>query len=286
MGEIVPPSNYIKANFYKIKVGKKHLKLSTYETDNLVNIYIGGPKLYCIHATVNKPNSIYVQIGMYEKTIGTIEQIYYNQQCSLEHNFIRGIDTNMIILLLGQYIKDKYPYVTLLKFNDASSRTCDNGTDISLAAMTYLYSGMTWYQKNFHAIIDPSKIDKYNGIVEKYNERKKLYSWDIFKEMFIKGQLPLPEEVMAEMFNSADTWQDFFGPLVNTIQIARFCNFMGPWLPKFIANVLKHDFLSIPYMFVLNKLRPVEYEILPFTNGGKRRNFTKKRLKSAPRNEM
>lgn len=285
MGEIVPPS-YIHSDFYKLKVGQKHLKLSIYETDNLINLYIGGPKLYCIHATVNKSNSIYVQRGMCDKTIGTIEQIHYNQQCSLEHNFIRGLDTNMIILLLGQYIEDTYPYVTHLKFNDASSRTCDDGTDISLAAMTYLYSGMTWYQKNFNAIIDPSKIDKYNGIVEKYNERKKLYSWDIFKEMFIKGQLPLPEEVMAEMFNSAETWQDFFGPLVNTIQIGKFCNFMGPWLPKFIADVLEYDFLSIPYMFVLNKLRPVEYEILPFTNGGKRRNFTKKQLRRPPRNEM
>ena len=76
MGDIVPPSKYIKADFYKIRVGQKHLKLTTYETENFINLYIGGPKLYCIHATVNKPNSIYVQRGMCDKTIGTIEQIY------------------------------------------------------------------------------------------------------------------------------------------------------------------------------------------------------------------
>lgn len=284
MGEIVPPS-YIHSDFYKLKVGQKHLKLSIYETENLINIYIGGPKLYCIHATVNKENSIFVQNGIYHKSIGTIEQIYYNQQCSLEHNFMRGVDTNMIILLLCQYIKDKYPYVTCLKFNDASSRTCNSGTTVSLATMTYLYTGMTWYQKNFYAIISPNSISKFNTIIDKYNDRKRLYTWEAFNEIFIKGPLPLDEETIKNMYEAANTWEEFFKPLVKRISIGEFCDFIGPWLPKFVSDVLKYDFISIPYMFVLNNLRSIEYTILPFS-GGSRRNFTKKRLRREPRNEM
>jgi hypothetical protein len=80
MGDIIPPSRYIKNEFFKIKVGSKHLKMSIYETDNLINIYIGGPKLFCIHATVNKPESIFVQRGIHKLHVGSIEKIYYNQQ--------------------------------------------------------------------------------------------------------------------------------------------------------------------------------------------------------------
>lgn len=286
MGDIVPPSRYIKAEFYKIKVGTKHLKMTTYETENMVNMYIGGPKLYCIHATVNKPESIFVQRGMDKLHIGSIEQIYYNKQCSLEHNFTKGIDTNMIINLLCQYVRDKYPYVTHLKFNDASHRACDNGIEVSLMVMTFLYSGMTWYQKNFHAIVVPEQIARYNKIITNYNEQKEKYSWNSFNEIFIKGKLPLHEHEMEALYNSAETWLDFFTPLMEKIDISEFCNFISPWLPKFIDIILKHDFLIIPYLLILEKLRPVEYTITKYIEGGKRKTFTRKHPKKLPRNYM
>ncbi len=286
MGDIIPPSRYIKNEFFKIKVGSKHLKMSIYETDNLINIYIGGPKLFCIHATVNKPESIFVQRGIHKLHVGSIEKIYYNQQCSLEHNFIRGVDTNMIIYLLCQYVRDKYSYVTHLQFSDASSRTCDNGTDVSLMVMTYLYSEMTWYQKNFEAIVVPDQVAKLKEIVRKYNEQKQLYTWEAFNEIFIKGSLPIPENEMKEMYESAETWMHFFNPLMMRIKIAKFCNFISPWLSIFIERVLKYEFLGIPYMFVLDKLPSIEYEITSFIFGGRRKNFTKKRARRVPRNEM
>jgi hypothetical protein len=304
MGEIVPPSSYIRNDFYKIKVGSKHLKMSLYETENLINIYIGGPKLFCIHATVNKPKSRFVELGIDKLHIGIIEKIYYNQQCSLEHNFIRGVDTNMIIHLLCQYVRDKYPYVSHLKFNDASSRTCDNGTDVSLMVMTFLYSEITWYQKNFHAIVFPDQIHKLNDIIKKYNDKKKIYSWEDFNEIFIKGPLPLPEDEMKEIYDSAKTWKDFFYPILQKLDIATFCNFISPWLSTFIERVLKYDFLGIPYMFVLDKLPSVEYHLIPFITGGsglqgpaslnafggmihrKNKQFTKKHLRYRPRNLM
>lgn len=301
MGSIVPPSACTGSEFYKIKVGTKHLKMSIYETESIVNIYIGGPKLYCIHATINKEDSRLVQMGFLKLAIGTIEQIYYNKQCSLEHNFTQGIDTNMIIILLCQYVRDKYPYVTHLKFNDASHRSCENGTEVSLMVMTFLYSGMTWYQKNFHAIIVPDEMGRYNKIVKKYDDEKKKYSWDAFNEIFIKGSLPLSEEKMKTLYDNAKTWMDFFKPLMEEIKIAEFCNFISPWLPKFINSILKDNFLIIPYMFILDKLRPVEYTMTKYIEGGShlgetqgqtplrgggKRNFTKKRERRAPRNLM
>ena len=286
MGDIVPPSSYTKKDFLIAKIGSKHLKFSIYETENLVNIYIGGPRLFCIHTTVNKENSIFVQRGLFDKATGTIEKIYYNQQCSLEHDFARGVDTNMIIYLLCQYIKDTYKYVTHLKFNDASSRTCDNGTDVSLAAMTYLYSEKTWYQKNFYAIMAPDYVARFNEIIKKFNEEKEKYSWDAFNEIFIKGKLPLSENKMKVMYDSAATWIDFFKPLMADQGIAKFCNFLSPWLSQFIKDILKYDFMKIPYMFVLSDLPAIDYTLSPFIAGGSRRKFTRKNKRRPPRNEM
>jgi hypothetical protein len=52
--------------------------------------------------------------------------------------------------------------------------------------MTFLYSEITWYQKNFHAIVFTDQIHKLNDIIKKYNDKKKIYSWEDFNEIFIK----------------------------------------------------------------------------------------------------
>jgi hypothetical protein len=151
--------------------------------------------------------------------------------------------------------------------------------------MTYLYSGQTWYQKNFGAIMVPNEIGRFNNLIESFNARKKQYTCDAFKEIFIKGTLPLPEEEMQQLYEAAASWHDFFKPLKEAIDIAAFCNFISPWLSSFVKDILRHDFMNIPYMFILNSLRPVTYKIMAFS-GGMRQKFTKKQLRRAPLNEM
>ncbi len=286
MGDITPPTTYTKSETYILKVsGNKSLKLSSFETDNKVHLFIGGAKKYCIYGTVHKENSEYVRRGIYDKKSGDIEQIYYNSQCSLEHDFVRGLDTNMIIHLLASYIRNEYPYVEYLQFNDASNRTCDNGITTDLAAMTFIYSGKTWYEKNFHAIMLPSRVQQFSGIIDRYNKKKATYTWSDFKELFIKGELPLNEDTIRGMYESSDTWQFFFSQLVDQIGVPTFCNFISPWLTPFVRKVMGHEFISIPYLMQISKLKIINYNRVV---GGRlaRKKFTRRRLVKASSNEM
>ena len=105
MATIVRPSGSGEPREFKLIVGKKSLKLTEYETDNTITIFIGGHDLYCIDALLYKPTTDFVNAG-HNISEGTLAHIYYNVNCSLEHNFLRGIDTNMILKLLTSYIQN------------------------------------------------------------------------------------------------------------------------------------------------------------------------------------
>ncbi len=288
MGDIYAPSSCKSTNLYKLHVGgagekSKSLKLSIYTTENVVHIYIGGPSKYCIYATLHTPNSIYVQRGLHDSSIGTIEHIYYNKSCSLEHNFVRGIDTNMILRLLITYIKQHYSYVKSLNFYDASSRTCDNGETVSLAAMTYLYSGSTWYEKNFNAYLSLTNARKFTQIEDQYNLQKRQYSWQLFSELYLKGALPLPEHSLQTLFDKARTWGEFFQPCYELLGISEFCKFVSPWLTLFIRQVMRHEFISLPYLFDVDDFTDIIYTRSPYVSTGGR--FTRKQSRKRPKDE-
>jgi hypothetical protein len=287
MGDIIIPSSLKNASYYKLQVGTKSLKLSVFETENVIHLYIGGPSLYCIYATIHTEQSLFVSHGIHDKSVGTLEQIYYNKSCSLEHNFVRGVDTNMIIKVLITYIKRTYKYVRTLQFNDASTRTCNNSIPVSLASMTYLYSGSTWYQKNFNAYLSDDYSSRFASLVQAYNERKLQYTWEMFRDLYAKGPLPLSEDELTGLFSQAPTWQYFFASIVEQIGISEFCNFVSPWLTNFMRQVMKHDIILFPYLLNLDNFKNIQYTITPYTNvGGCRRKFTRKTQRKIPQNEL
>lgn len=286
MGDIIVPSSLKNVYYYKIQVGAKSLKMSVFETENVIHLYIGGPTLYCIYATIHTEKSLFVKHGIHNKSVGTLEQIYYNKSCSLEHNFVRGIDTNMIIQVLITYIKQKYSYVRTLQFNDASTRTCDNTLPVSLASMTYIYTGSTWYQKNYNAYLSSNNSDKLRLLEDAYNERKLQFTWEMFRDLYAKGNLPLPESDMKIAFTHSNTWQDFFAYIQTKIGISEFCNFVAPWLTNFMRQVMKHDIILFPYNFNLDDFKSVKLHITPYTNTGGRRKFTRKAQRKVPQHEL
>lgn len=87
---------------------------------------------------------------------------------------------------------------------------------------------------------------------------------------------------MQQLYEAAATWYDFFKPLKEAIDIAAFCNFISPRLSSFVKDILRHNFMNIPYMFILNVMRPVTYKIMAFSGGMR----LKKQLRRTPLNEM
>ena len=283
MATIVPPSGSAEPKTIKLKVGTKSLKLTEYETADTITIFIGGHDKYCIEALLYKPTSEFLTAG-HDITEGTLVHIYYNINCSLEHNFLKGVDTNMILKLLVSYIQQKYPYVKKLRFNDTSFRTCNNGTNVELAEMSYIRTGKTWYEKQFHAYMDPEDLESFRKKELNFTNEKKKFTWNLMKS--IMRTLPInetiTEEQMQHLFENANTWQDFFGPLSDRIGIPEFCNFVSSWLHSFMLSKFKGSLSFASYILPIDDRNTIDFSESNYTRGGKR--FTRKYIKKRPMN--
>ncbi len=271
-----PAKSHMKTRSLALKVGSKTLRLVIHESDNYVTLYIGGHEKYCIYGFITKEESSIAKTD--DISIGDFSKIHYNLECSLEHDFKRGADTNMILKLFLAYIHKHYPYVKYLKFDDASHRTCDDGQLIDLAEMTYITTGKTWYEKNFGAKLEKSSKTDFIKAEHRFQEMKLKVTWETFSGNFPKEILTeIPD--MQKMYEEATTWQNFFGPLRERMGIENFCPFVAPWLEQFMHSYFGTKFIKFKY------LMPVEPNTIPFIEqpylkGGKR--FTRKNLKLRP----
>lgn len=274
MGTIYHPNDSIHVTKHKLHVGSKSLLLTIHESDSIVILYIGGHDKYCIEALV------YKQVAEEDVSQGHLSHVYYNVNCSLENNFQRGVDTDMIVKLLMAYIKDTYPYVSSLRFEDTSYRTCDNNQIVELAEMNYVYSGKTWYEMKFGAYLDGKDALVFTEANRIFQAKKESMNWNSFKK-YITIPLPYDDSILETMYTTSLTWQDFFSSLRNKMGVADFCTFLSPWFHRFMNIIFKLNLSRLKYILPLTK--SVSYTMTPYVRGGKR--HTRKILKQRPRNE-
>lgn len=261
-------------------IGKKSLRLLLHETEDTFTLYIGGHTLYCIDALIHKETSRFSII--IDVQLGYLSHVYYNQSCSLEHNFVRGIDTNNILKLLCTYINNHYPYVKGFIYNDTSTKQCDNKAYVNLYEMSYIRTGATWYQTHFQAVIHPKSMELFTKTEQEFQEKKKRISWSMMKT-YIQSPYPIDESILQELYDSATTWQEFFGVLSDKIGIDQFCIFVSNWLHGFLMSIFALDLATIQYIL------PTQSNTLIYTEsfykrGGKR--FTRKNIRHKPRNDL
>lgn len=249
-----------------VKIGTKTLLMTLRETTDTINIYIGGHDLYCLNIFILKENSIYSR--MRDTSIAHLPGIDFNRECSLEYNFNRGLDTTMLLKFSITYIQKTYPHVRGISFNDASYRTCDNGQNVSLAMMSYITSGQTWYEKHFGAYLDAKSKVKFIPVEKEFIESKKTFTWEMMNTL-IESEFPIEKEKVKELFDSAGTWQEFFGPLKEKLGISEFCIFIAPWIPKFIQLTMDDTILGLHYILPIQDYGIV-YSISDYQRGGKR----------------
>lgn len=250
---------------HQIKIDNHTIILTTYETETSIIIYLGGVKHWCIHSTIHKDNNKI-------KEEGYLVKIRYDLLCSVEEKMQRGGDITKLLKLLIQYIHDIYPEVKYLSFNDLSTRRCDNGYDTNLAVMTYLYSGKTWYEKNFDTTISIQSKDILDKIVKKFNNSKK-ESWNIMKDtIYNYKELPYTESEIEKIYEEAITWKDFFEAIVNKIKINNFCIFISPWLDSFTIQYF-NNLMGLSYDMPI-KPTNIEYTKSEFV-GGRHKSFFK-----------
>lgn len=251
----------------KLQIVNISYLITRYETTRSINIFIGGRTKWCIHCELIKNDNIV-------NPLGYLIKIQYDNLCSLSQSIKRGNDIKQIIYVLIQYIYNTYPSVQRLSFNDLSIKSCDNEDEVSLAVMTYLYMGQTWYEKNFGAKISPDYSTELKRIITIYNNTKN-NKWDIMKETIQNNSLSqMTDTEMEELYNQANTWIDFFKPIYEKIDIGDFCMFISPWISKFIVKYF-NNLQGLQYMIPIKEYN-IQYSIDDYVEqvGGKK--YTRK----------
>jgi hypothetical protein len=259
---------------YKITFRGKNFKLSAYESDEGIRFFLGGhSNIYCLEGFIYKNEEKIRENN--DVSIGTLVQVYYDQACSLEGNFTKGIDTKKLIHIFLSIIKNNYPHVSRIQLIDASTKACDNGSEVSLSNMLYVRKGQTWYESHFSAFMDPSYTKRFDDAVVRFNKSKINMSWKVFKG-YIQGSLMLSETSMKNQYEQSKTWQEFFNWIATKLGDSKFCEFVSPWLNNFMFLKMGFNFSMASYYIPLITYKPVLYTTHKFNEANKRR-FTIKR---------
>ncbi len=249
-----------------IKLGHHTIILSIYETESNINIYLGGPKHWCIHCELSKENNKL-------KEEGFLIKIRYDMLCSVEESIGRGGDITKLLKLLLQIIHDRYPVVKYLLFNDLSTRRCDNTMNVNLAVMTYLYTEKTWYEKNFGASIAQQSKDALAAAQQRLAESKHL-PWSSIKSTITNYHiLPYTEEALQTLYEDSKTWKEFFGQIEKHVGIKQFCIFISGWLDSFILKYF-NNLMGMTYQMPIQE-QDIEYTATEWKGGARYKSFFK-----------
>jgi hypothetical protein len=256
----------------RIRVGNETFLLVVHENNNYVNLYAGGIKKYCIYIQLIKEGS--QASNYFDPSIGNLSRLDYNKECNLNNALIKGDGTKQLVQVLTSYIRKYYPFVKVLKFTDTSTIVCDNGTTVSLAEMSYLLYGKTWYERTFNAYLDERSKQIFEIEDARLQHAKSYVSWELFCQDINNNPVCKPE--WESIYNTSTTWHEFFTGIREKLGANAYCDiFPTTWFNSFISRYSNLRIFGLGYMLPIQQ-KNIDYNIEPYTTGGGRSKKTKK----------
>ena len=260
----------------QIKNGKYTfiIKETMYDRDGLLlytTIKMGGDYADCVNVSIvykdNKPVYAKMPHVMYD------EECAYNEHSNTKIILQKGNGSKIMMQTIIAYIKQKYPLITEIRYDDMSSIECatetetksaitrKRGSNIKPMPLYYLsiaYNGQTWYEKYFNARMQD--IDKHT----KYRERVNLLlsSKPVDYNEFIRISY-VPKQLWTELFEyykTAETYSNFF----HAIPKQDRCRLLLPWIDAFMRHHLNRVFSNNDW-------------VIPLTVSGGKRKTQRKR---------
>ena len=153
--------------------------------------------------------------------------------------------SKVMIQTLIAYVRQKYPTITEIEYDDMSSIECTtdeiNLKPMSLYNLSIAYNGLTWYEKYFGGRQQNMETHA------KYRERVKILLYDKATKPanfndFIKIAHVPPNlwNELFEFYKTAETYSLFF----NSIPKSERCRLLRPWIDTFMAHYLKNVFYN------------------------------------------
>lgn len=184
-------------------------------------------------------------------TLSNIESLYSCIDKEIEEESYQKYSFGVeIFQWIYTYLRDTQPHIKTMMLNDNSYIPCNREKNDTVDLCTYsiAHYGNTWYERQFHAYMKPDyEYEKYRSAVKKYcsKEYKESVTWDMFYYGIFTTKTEEATKIMNEniekykaLFESSETFPDFFKGLTRTLEKSQKCAFYRSWLETFIYSVI------------------------------------------------
>lgn len=226
--------------------------------DNKINgtFYIGNPKTKaeeaCVTITVFFPS--YNRI--IDPSIASLLLIKYYETCSKNKILQQGEGTVDMIKTSMSIVKQICPFINEFKFNDASTKRCDNGTVISLPYFYITQNEITWYEGKFNAYLKEPFYTAYKKDLERIMNTT-LPRFEEFVILYFKN---IPQHIKNELksvYKEGDTLKNFFKNIYEKYDKKMGCILIQPWIDYFMSIVGLQKYISMTDWYISSDIIPV-----------------------------
>ena len=225
-----------------------------YDPVDYIEFRVGDEDGLCLEGSVELPGGN-DRLASFIDT-ATLSKIDAIEQCALEYDEEHSFGTELLFSFIN-ILKANFPHVKKVRLHDASYIPCNRSTGETLDLLTYSIAtqGKTWYEMKTGAYPDPNvKASKTykdeityfispelkNSITfsELYRNIKNSYAVNIIKPSYSEFET---------MYNSSNTFPEFFRALSKKVPKQNKCKFFKGWLEYFVA-----DYVTYPRDWIID----------------------------------
>ncbi len=228
----------------------------TKKEDTLIRYHfiVGNSNKPCLEGNITLPNPTAAndRFSAIEPE-AFLDKIDALEECALEditseymakHSFGKEMLDAIVFFLNSQF-----PQIKTVKLSDKSYIPCNRVTEDTLDLLTYsiaLYK-KTWYEDRIDAYMVPAeRYTQYHKEIEDYasKEYKNSIPFELFLHKYVRK--PYANDMLNDnfesynhMYETSETFPEFFQKLSRTIPRNEKCKFFKGWLEQFIYSKIK-----------------------------------------------
>lgn len=228
-------------------------------TENKINgtFYIGNPKTKideaCVTISVFFPS---LNNTLIDTSIASLLLIKYYKTCSENRELQQGEGTVDMINTSMSIVKQICPFIKEFKFNDASTKRCDNGTVISLPYFYITQKNITWYEGKFKAYLKEPFYSAYKNDIKRIMNAV-IPSFETFVMLYIKNTSESIKKELKSVYNEGDTLQTFFNKIYQKYDKNMGCIILQPWIDNFMTTVGLQKYVAMTDWYISSDTIPV-----------------------------
>lgn len=211
-------------------------------------LYMGGTKKGCVELIVNGINVPETYHRFADPLVAKMPVVEYDQNCALSPGgLLRGEGTRIMVRTAIEILILMYPHVKCLELDDASNMACmasslsvpdSSSLTVSLPHLSIFTSGMTWYEKHFHATLP--EVQRHVLYREKVTSAFQTPLHVPFEVVFHEYLPRFPNIILLQSsYESTKSLNAMAEKALSTLGKDKFCETIAPWLENFVNKLLK-----------------------------------------------